>query len=133
MDAETALVDFASALEVDATLREEAAQREAEERAEAERKEREALLDQLRTKEGKEKLYAQLTMELQKPPEQPPQKGERPLNVRDSNLPPAATHKCPQPRPCSACKTSGDVCRGGPNRACTACALKHAVCTLSRL
>ena len=132
MDAETALVDFGSALEVDVNLREEAAQREADERAEAERKEREALLDQLRTKEGKEKLYAQLTMELQKIPEKP-RKGERPLNVCDSDLPPAATHKCPQLMSCSTCEKSGDVCRGGPNRACTACASKHGVCTLSRL
>ena len=106
MDAETALVDFKLALEVDANLHEEARQREAEEHAEAECKEWEPLLDQLRMKEGKEKLYAQLTMELQKAPENPG-KGERPLNVSDSNLPPVATHKCPQPMPCTTCKKSG--------------------------
>ena len=68
MDTETALVDFESVLEVDVNLHEEATQQEAEECAEAECKEQEALLDQLKTKEGKEKLYAQLSMELQKVP-----------------------------------------------------------------
>ena len=45
----------------------EQAKKAAEEHVEVERKAREELVDRLMTKEGKEEVFAQLSMELQKP------------------------------------------------------------------